>query len=256
MWIARFYQAFPKIYEDHPDMRYIFLTLTVRNCEIGELRRTITDMNAAWKRLVERKIWPGQGFIRSLEITRSKDGKAHPHFHCLIAVPPGYFAGKNYLSTARWVLLWQNVLRADYSPVCDIRAVKPKPWPKSISEGLPDADMAALRSGIQEGNLNHAANAIAQAEALKAAIAETIKYSVKPEDMLADTEWLLEMADQLRNCRQIALGGIFKDYLKEDEPESLVDEDEESRKGNDGGIYFGWRDRYNRYLRDRSRGAG
>lgn len=252
MWVARFYQAFPRIFQDHPEMRYIFLTLTVRNCGIQELRQTITAMNAGFQRLVQRKTWPALGYARSLEITRSKDGQAHPHFHCLLAVPPGYFVGRKYLSQRKWALLWQNALRVDYSPVCDVRIVKPKPLPQYMSEGLPDPDMAALRSGIQEGNLNHAANVIEQAEALKAAIAETIKYSVKPEDMLADAEWLREMADQLRNCRQIALGGIFKQYLTEEEPEDLVSEDSAAIEENTGGVFFGWRERYARYAREKN----
>lgn len=254
MWVARFYKAFPRIFQDYPEMRYIFLTLTVRNCEIQELKSTITVMNAAFQRLAQRKLWPALGYVRSLEITRSKEGQAHPHFHCLLAVPSSYFAGRKYLSQRKWSFLWQTALRVDYSPVCDVRIVKPKPFPDYVAQSLSNADMAALRSGIQEGNLNHAANAAQQAEALKTAIAETIKYSVKPEDMLADVEWLHELADQLRNCRQIALGGMFKQYLTEEEPESLVST-ESMVPGTDeniGGIFFGWRERYDRYIREKS----
>ena len=109
MWVSRFYHAFPRIHRDHPEWRYVMLTLTVRNCSVLDLRRTITDMNRAWDRLVKRNVWPAVGYVRSLEITRGKDGSAHPHFHCLLAVEPSYF-GRKYLSTAKWAALWQEAL--------------------------------------------------------------------------------------------------------------------------------------------------
>ncbi|MFO5759780.1 protein rep, partial [Klebsiella pneumoniae] len=34
MWQARFYQSLPRIVADYPDSRWMFLTLTVRNCAI------------------------------------------------------------------------------------------------------------------------------------------------------------------------------------------------------------------------------
>ena len=55
MWQARFYQALPKIVVDYPSSRWLFLTLTVRNCEIGELGTVLTAMNAAFKRMEKRK---------------------------------------------------------------------------------------------------------------------------------------------------------------------------------------------------------
>ncbi|CSW30756.1 replication protein [Shigella sonnei] len=81
MWQARFYQALPKIVVDYPSSRWLFLTLTVRNCEIGELGTVLTAMNAAFKRMEKRKeLSPVQGWIRATEVTRGKDGSAHPHF--------------------------------------------------------------------------------------------------------------------------------------------------------------------------------
>lgn len=44
MWQARFYQSLPKIVAEYPDARWLFLTLTVRNCPITELGDTLTVM--------------------------------------------------------------------------------------------------------------------------------------------------------------------------------------------------------------------
>jgi plasmid rolling circle replication initiator protein Rep len=285
MWVARFYQAFPKIYADHPEWRYILVTFTVRNCPISELKKTISYMNSAWKRLIERKSWPGLGFVRSLEITRGswvmKDSglliaprvvhhvpiedrqlkdknSAHPHYHCLIAVPPSYFAGRNYLSTAKWSQLWQEALRSDYSPVCDSRAVKPKDYSKLRGKTIWTPEQEAFELSVDETR-----NAILQDapaavpfdvsgfEYIFSAIKEVIKYAVKPDDMLLDPNWLIELSSQLRNSRSITLGGEFRKYLSDDEPtnQELIGEAENNQENN-GGVFFGWRERLQRYQRN------
>ena len=106
-WRARFFRAVPKVLEAHPGVNWIFLTLTVRNCAIEELRATVDGMNKAFHRLVKRKQFPAMGYVRSLEVTRSSDGSAHPHFHALLVVPPSYFKGSSYVSQAKWTELWQ-----------------------------------------------------------------------------------------------------------------------------------------------------
>ena len=96
-----------------------------QNCEIGELGTVLTAMNAAFKRMEKRKeLSPVQGWIRATEVTRGKDGSAHPHFHCLLMVQPSWFKGKNYVKHERWVELWRDCLRVNYEPNIDIRAVK------------------------------------------------------------------------------------------------------------------------------------
>ncbi|MDT9071493.1 protein rep, partial [Escherichia coli] len=77
MWEARFYQAPPNTVGDHPSPRWLFLTLTVRDCEIGELGAVLTAMNAAFRRMEKRKeLSPAPGWIRATEATRPKDGSA------------------------------------------------------------------------------------------------------------------------------------------------------------------------------------
>ena len=235
MWVARFFDIFPRIYTDYPKMRYILLTLTVANCPITELRQTVDTMNQSWHKLIKRKAFPALGFVRSLEVTKENDtydkktkklirkgriGYAHPHFHVILAVSPSYF-GLNYLSTEKWAQLWQQSLKVDYVPVCDVRIVKPKPVSESSSES--------------EAALN----------GLMAAITEVIKYSVKPSDMVKDSDWFLELVEQLHKTRAISLGGIFKQYLSENDLNNESGESGESE--NAGGLWFGWREYFRRY---------
>jgi hypothetical protein len=57
MWKAKAYKILPKVLIDYPKVRWVFLTLTVRNCEITNLRDTLVWMNKAFKRLSELKDW-------------------------------------------------------------------------------------------------------------------------------------------------------------------------------------------------------
>jgi hypothetical protein len=204
----------PKVVEANPKARFIMLTLTARNCSLSELKITLSDMHKAWRKLIQRKDWKVDGWVRTTEVTRGKDDTAHPHYHCLLMVKPSYFNGNYYISQERWVELWQDCLKVSYQPVVDVRAVHAK---RGVLEG-------------QEGN------------PVIAALVEVIKYTVKPSDVLrgdkcqmpgqrvkvTDQDWLLQLTKQLHKTRAIATGGILKDYLKvlEGEPEDLIHADE------------------------------
>lgn len=222
-WQAKMFEAMPKITEKYPTHRWIFVTLTVRNCDLVDLRSTVTDMNKAFKRLSELKRFPAIGWIKSLEVTRNEEtGQAHPHFHCLMLVENKYFGGRNYIKQEEWRSLWQRCLRSEYLPVVNVKAVKPK-----------------------VNKLTGNCDDIGQA------IVETFKYSVKESDLVADADWLVELTNQLHQTRAIAIGGILKQFLKEEkEDDDLihVDEDNKEPQTEEGfKLFFGWREAVKRY---------
>ncbi|MFS9818557.1 protein rep, partial [Salmonella enterica] len=179
---------------DYPEDRWMLLSLNVSNCAIGELGEMLNRIKPAFQRMKVRKEFrPVQGWIRTTEVTRGSDGSAHPHFHTLMMVPPGMLNGKSYVRHERWVELWRECLRVDYDPNVDVRAVKPRK-PKG-GESL----------------------ACATAELVRGAVAETLKYSTKPADMVADPEWFLELTRQTHKRRFVATGGALKDVLKLDQ---------------------------------------
>lgn len=230
MWKAKFLSAVPDLMREHPKARWIMLTLTVRNCGIGELRRTLQHMNKSWQRLKDRKDFkPVQGWVRTTEVTRGADGSAHPHFHALLMIPPSMLAGKHYIKHRRWVELWRDCLQVDYDPNVDVRVVKPK-TPKS-GEPTPDAAVAALQG----------------------AVAEVLKYSCKPADMVADEGWFLEYTRQTKNLRFIATGGVLKDVFKDEQSDDdlvLADQPADEDDQDDGArLAFNWRDHERRYRR-------
>ena len=199
-WRARFFEVLPSFLEDYLGVKFIFLTLTVRNCPLEELRLTIKEMNKAWRRLTQRKQFPALGWLKSLEVTKSKDLTAHPHFHCLLVVPSSYLS-HSYLPHSLWQNLWQKVLKVDYEPIVNIKKVKPR----VVTEEDPTGLMTA--------------------------VCETLKYSVKPGDLIDNPEWLVGLTQQMYKLRKINIGGILKPYLSnlgvEDDNEDLVHIDSE-----------------------------
>jgi plasmid rolling circle replication initiator protein Rep len=231
MWRARFFKALPEIQAKYPTGRWIFLTLTVKNCELADLRATLTWMNTAWGRLVKRKVFPALGFVKSVEVTRGADGTAHPHFHCLLFVPAGYFK-RGYISQANWATLWQSCLKADYTPRVDVRAVKPK---KTTLNEKPDPVNKAMAQ----------------------AVCETLKYSVKVDHLLADPKWLDELTKQLQKTRAISVGGCLKEFFSEDDPEDLINGDIEEDENTKDDIFllFDWSTIIRRYIKTGSKRA-
>jgi plasmid rolling circle replication initiator protein Rep len=211
MWKAKAYKVLPKIVEAYPSHRWVFLTLTQKNAPIVELRETLKQMNRGFQRLVQLKAFPGVGWLRSTEVTRGRDGSAHPHFHCLLLVQRSYF-GKNYIKQDEWVEMWRKSMRLDYNPVLDVQAIKQGSKPMEL-------------------------------------VPELLKYCTKESDLVADREWFLELTRQMHKMRAIATGGVLKEYLKEleQEPEDLIGESESPEAQEDSSLYFGWKRPEKRY---------
>ena len=212
MWKAKAYKVLPKIVEAYPKYRWLFVTLTQKNVAISELKKTLVDMNRAFQRLSQLKAFPAIGWLRSTEVTRGRDGNAHPHFHCLLIVPSSYFSGRSYLKQSDWVTMWRKALRLDYNPVLDVQAVKQGSKPMEL-------------------------------------VPELLKYCTKESDLVADREWFLELTRQMHKMKCVTTGGVLKEYLKEleQEPEDLIGESDESETADDGNLYFGWKRQDKRY---------
>jgi plasmid rolling circle replication initiator protein Rep len=221
-WKAKTIKIMPAVLEAYPTYRWLFLTLTVKNCDVTDLRSTMQHLNKSFERLSKLKTFPGEGWIRGAEVTRGKDGSAHPHFHVLMMVKPIYFS-QNYLSIAKWKEMWQKSLRVDYLPQVDVKAVKAV---------KPEGDIFDAGKG-----------------GLADALSEIVKYQVKEADLTNDREWFLTMSDQLHRTRAISVAGILKDYLKEieKEPDDLIGEGDEEEEQSLGELYFAWMEYYKQY---------
>lgn len=224
IWKFRMYQVLPSLHEQYPDSRFIFLTLTVRNCDISDLRNTINHMNKSWQRLTQKKAFPAIGWLKTLEVTSGKEkvgkteqlrtDRAHPHFHCLVMVKRTYFKDRGYLNTDKWVSMWRHSLRVDYDPSIKVKSLSSQKSPLLL-------------------------------------VPEIVKYCTKSSDKVRDKEWFFELTRQLQNKRTISTGGILRDFLKdlENEPEDLIGHDDTNveEEINEGHIYFTWRQKDKMY---------
>ena len=164
------------------DFRFIFLTLTCRNCSPDELNNQIDILFSAFRKMTGRKVFKSaiKGFFRCLEITHNWDSNTfHPHLHVILAVNKSYFDdSKIYISQKKWADLWQDCLNVDYTPIVDVRSF--------------------TRSTGKE-------------------VAEVAKYAVKPSDVISPysddkmTDFVVSVLDTALNGRRlVAFGGILK----------------------------------------------
>ena len=208
-WKAKTYSILPLIVKEYPTYRWLFLTLTVKNCQINELRDTLFWLNKSWQRLSQRKKFPAIGWIRTTEVTLGKRKTAHPHFHCLLLVKPSYF-GKNYIKQNEWVNMWRSCTQIDYTPLVDIRPVKREHQPMML-------------------------------------IPEILKYSIKESDLIKDKEWFLELTKQMSNMRTVATGGVIKKYFKQLEQIPKNTANTENTNNYESSLIYNWRDTNRRY---------
>ena len=217
---ARLSERLPKVFEKDPKSRWLFLTLTVRNCDISDLKETIKAMNKGFALMKKRKSWQAVGWMKSIEVTRGKDGSAHPHFHILLNMPVSYF-GKNYLKHSKWVEIWQKVMKLDYLPNVDIRIIKPNG-----------------RKGKND---------------LVSVISEIAKYATKPKTMIENPEWFKIYCIQIHRMRFVDTGGTLRGILSDDYDDLINIDEEPDNKDNEENenpdLFFDWKKEVNHYVK-------
>lgn len=223
-----------EVVNEREKVRWVFLTLTVRNVKGEELKVTMDRMTKAWNRFAGYAKFKKsvRGYFRAMEVTRNWDkesewyGTYHPHFHVLLAVPTNYFS-KNYIKQAEWTDMWQRALQVEYTPIVHVAKVKPKVESTNLVEVEQE-----LRQTILEQN----------------AIFEVSKYPLKDTDVIRGNKVTPENIQTVKDLdkalaykRLISYGGILKEIHKElhmGDPEDgdLIHIDEESDEVANGAL--------------------
>lgn len=182
--VGQLKEAFSVIQEKNK-VATLFLTLTIKNPDVKDLKSTIAKMNKSFQRLAQTKAYRNAvlGHFKSLEILGDKTpkGEAHPHFHILLIVKDSYFKSRDYLNKSEWAEMWRKALRVEYTPVVYVSRIKSK------NENFSDIDSAII---------------------------ETVKYAVKHTELVKRTnEDFYYLYTQTKGMRFISAGGILKEHL-------------------------------------------
>lgn len=178
-------EALEKLKENR-NIDFIFLTLTVENPLIEDLKSTVEHMNKSFVRFQQTKAFRSAflGFFKALEILgdKTKAGEAHPHFHIMLIVDKNYFTSKNYISQKEFLQMWRDATRNQNITQVNIKKIKPK----------------------KNSNLT----------AIQSAVFEVAKYSVKHTDLTKKSDYAFtKIILQTRNMRFFSTGGILKDMI-------------------------------------------
>ena len=132
------------INNQNDDVRYLFITLTQKNCNGSELVQEINKINKSFSLLVDKtkRVQPATkfkkmllGYIKSTEVTYNPKTKTyHPHLHCIFAVQGEYFNKANYINKNTWRAIWADLLKVDYLPQINVQAIKPARQQKAVAE--------------------------------------------------------------------------------------------------------------------------
>lgn len=233
IWQEKMKEIIPELTINFKNGKYLFITFTVKNPKIKNLRLVLLCMSRAYAKMFQRKVFRHVvGGIRSTEITRGKSGsdEAHPHFHAIICLKTTYFKKENYLSADQWGKHWGECLKSEFEK--EGLEYNEKDYPK----GFPRVDIRLAKSADGKTEITNK-NIAEHGEQL---INYVLKYSVKGSDLLKDgkaDEWFFEFDRQVKNIRMIAPVGVVKkmlsdlerdqfDYSKEQEKiEKLVSDD-------------------------------
>lgn len=219
-WQARMMTALQLMADHQKRVRFLSLTLTIKNCAVTDLKETLKHMNESFARLARMSEWPGLGHVRSFEITRGEDGSAHPHIHSIIAVPANYFntCNPNYLTHQKITEMWQKAAKLCYTPIVNVQAIRG------------NAETINKKS-IQE-------------------VIKSFAYSIKPEKLTENLQWFLTMAAQVAGTRSVSTAGLFKEFLgyvdeisiEEVQPNDIKEETEKA--------IYSWFNAINQYRRN------
>lgn len=215
-------QCYDEIHRQEKKARFLFLTLTNKNCCLEDLPNTVDEILKAFTKFRKRKeLQFLKGIVRSLEITIDREktitvhmfnkkreyykkqglkvGDVNPnymmcnvHIHSILHTNYNDYTryGGNWLEQSKIALLWQDCLKVNYIPVVDIRSFKPK---KEAEKGHEFAEMS--------------------------------KYTVKSSDILKSLEDFREFDNDkkvvywldiaLKNRRLFDLAGSFREIKRQ-----------------------------------------
>jgi plasmid rolling circle replication initiator protein Rep len=230
---AQFLIVAHRVLADYPNIQFVFLTLTVKNCELEGLSDAIKHYLQSYRRFLACKRVKSafKGTFRSLEVTYNPvTNTFHPHLHCVAAVNKHYFSSRDYIKHPEIKALWKRSTKADYEPNCYIEKIKPRNKRlNTIQEDINLMDKTLIENALVAGG--------AEVAKYSVKVGDITNPLIKPDDskemvrtkiaLREDPDWqgevLRHLINGIKRHRLIAYTGIFKEAymaLKCDDVES------------------------------------
>ncbi|WP_417539071.1 protein rep [Marinobacter sp.] len=201
-----------QMFDQHPGLaqqQWLYLTLTVRNCNIWDLREKLLNMTQAYQRVTKRKFFQENviGAIRFTEVNvgQSEPNTAHPHFHCMLLVRPSMYSGNNYVSQGRWTEAWQSALQEPYAPKVHIQRISGPP------------------------------------EDVRRQVIGLAGYSTKARTDEPDDQWLVAITQELKNLNLMQTSGLLQTMRSQLSDYSVFEGNDWPAKGRlEASSVFAW----------------
>ena len=117
--LGKFHQVFKKIQADEylKRARYYYLTLTLKDVPVGQLKDSIAHLNDSFERLLEKKDIKKfvLGSSSYLHIGLNDYDRVQPHLHVVMMFKSSYVS-KQLLNKSQWASLWQEAAHEEYLP--------------------------------------------------------------------------------------------------------------------------------------------
>jgi plasmid rolling circle replication initiator protein Rep len=263
-WRRRLIPGLEAFHLEHPKHRPLFLTLTVRNCPVDELRQTIREMHRAWNRLVQRSEFPTPFWLRRTEVTLkhaistsqkcdavgaavgagrrplTEEG-ADPALLHLQGAEQGWGPAMAHPHIHALLLVPARYFGPDYIRQSRWREL----WMDTARLDYPP--VVDVRRGRAKDQ------ALGDHRASVAAAIEAAKYISKATDLMNSPELFREVSAQLRDVRMISVSGKLAPFVRPDRIDGgeMVDELTETEEGIFTSHFFAqWDESSSRYFFD------
>mgnify|MGYP004540374253 FL=1 len=174
--------VYDKIKAEHPECRQLFLTLTVPNVPLWQLKETLQAMSNSWNRFrnhraVKRE--PIVGYCKKLEITYNKEMNTyHPHYHVMLTVDGWASRIEDYV---KW---WSASVQLGRQLVCYIESV--------------DGD----------------AKSVAEMSKYMTKSDDILQSLMDSDTVVTEEKWFMYRAAVFA-VREMTFGGIWREYRRE-----------------------------------------
>ena len=224
MWKGKFYKGVGEMEGEYKWGRWLFVSVRVEKCEMRELKKSVSEMNKGFKKMIKRKDFLKYkvGFVKRSEMRKGRRrkewNKGDGDLDMVLMMKSRYFKD-GYLKSCDWGEMWRDWLGVWYRGMSDVRKVKGKKGGGCRSWGVGDG------------------------------VGESLKYGVKGWDMRRDGEWLEEVRREVFKLGFVCSGGVLKDLFKEEgwEEDLLLLSEEEEEDEDLGWLSFKWYKKKRKY---------